>query len=314
VVSLAQQYPGPFATLLMSDLGADVVQVEHPRGDPTRRHAAFYESVNRNKAGVCLDLKTEEGRVKLAGLLDDCDIFLEGFKPGTADRLGVGYPALCELYPRLIYVSISAFGQTGPYRDRPAHDLSIQAISGMLWGHESGALAAPYIGHADLVAGMFAAFGAVSALQLRHVTGKGTYVDVAMADCLVSWMTAIVGPAMNGAGFNEPNQPGYGAFRCADDRWLTLSVDRGGALLATAGAHPRHARTGGGRIRGTCRALRRTHRTDRVRHPHAPAGRVGCRVRPGGGRMEPGAVAVPGRRGSALQCARHVRAAGQRER
>jgi len=224
VVSLAQQYPGPFATLLMSDLGADVVQVEHPRGDPTRRHAAFYESVNRNKAGVCLDLKTEEGRVKLAGLLDDCDIFLEGFKPGTADRLGVGYPALCELYPRLIYVSISAFGQTGPYRDRPAHDLSIQAISGMLWGHESGALAAPYIGHADLVAGMFAAFGAVSALQLRHVTGKGTYVDVAMADCLVSWMTAIVGPAMNGAGFNEPNQPGYGAFRCADDRWLTLSV------------------------------------------------------------------------------------------
>lgn len=224
VVSLAQQYPGPFATLLMSDLGADVVQVEHPRGDPTRRHAAFYESVNRNKSGVSLDLKTDEGREQLAGLLRNCDIFLEGFKPGTADRLGVGYAALCERYPHLIYVSISAFGQTGPYRDRPAHDLSIQAISGMLWGHESGALAPPYIGHADLVAGMFAAFGAVSALHLRNATGKGTYVDVAMADSLVSWMTAIIGPAMNGAGFNEPNQPGYGAFRCADDRWLTLSV------------------------------------------------------------------------------------------
>ncbi|MCC7286580.1 MAG: CoA transferase [Burkholderiaceae bacterium] len=224
VVSLAQQYPGPFATLLMSDLGAQVVQVEHPNGDPTRRHAAFYESVNRNKSGVCLDLKTPEGQRRLAELLSECDIFVEGFRPGTADRLGVGYKALAERYPRLIYVSVSAFGQTGPYRDRPAHDLSIQAISGMLWGHERAAVDPPYIGHADLVAGLFAAFGAVSALHQRAATGNGTYVDVAMADCLVSWMTAIVGPAMNGAALNEPNQPGYGAFECADGRWLTLSV------------------------------------------------------------------------------------------
>ena len=225
VISLAQQYPGPFATMLLADLGADVTLVEHPAGgDPTRRHPAFFESLNRNKDSVSLDLKSEAGRARLMGMLDGCDVFLEGFRPGTAARLGVAYDDLAVHFPRLVYVSISAFGQTGPYRDRPAHDLSIQAIGGLLWGRESTALAPPYIGHADLVSGIFAAFGAVSGLQQRERTGRGTCVDVSMADCLVTWMTGLIGPAMNGSPSNEPSYPGYGAFQCADGAWLTLSV------------------------------------------------------------------------------------------
>lgn len=225
VISLAQQYPGPFATMLMADLGAEVTLVEHPAGgDPTRRHPAFFESLNRNKDSVSLDLKSDTGRALLMQMLEGCDVFLEGFRPGTAARLGVAYDDLAERFPRLVYLSISAFGQTGPYRDRPAHDLSIQAIGGLLWGRESTALAPPYIGHADLVAGMFAAFGAVSGLQQRVRTGRGTCVDVSMADCLVSWMTGLIGPAMNGSPPNEPSYPGYGAFQCSDGTWLTLSV------------------------------------------------------------------------------------------
>ena len=225
VVSLAQQYPGPFATMLMADLGAEVVQVERaPDGDPARRNAAFFEAINRNKDSVCLDLKSAAGMEHLMELLQGCDIFLEGFRVGAAQRLGLGHERLLEMFPQLIYVSISAFGQDGPYRDRPAHDLSIVGMSGMLWQRAASALEAPYVGHADLVAGMFAAFGAVSALQQRQRTGKGCYLDVAMADCMVSWMTGVVGPAMNGASLNEPCWPGYNSFECADGRWLTLSV------------------------------------------------------------------------------------------
>ncbi|HQG47403.1 MAG TPA: CoA transferase, partial [bacterium] len=106
-------------------------------------------------------------------MLQDCDIFLEGFRAGAAQRLGLGHEQLLERFPQLIYVSISAFGQDGPYRDRPAHDLSIVGMSGMLWQRAGSALEAPYVGHADLVAGMFAAFGAVSALQQRQRTGRG---------------------------------------------------------------------------------------------------------------------------------------------
>lgn len=238
VVSLAQQYPGPFATMLLADLGAAVTLVEHPDGgDPTRRHPAFFESLNRNKDSVSLDLKQPGDRTQLMRMLDGCDVFLEGFRPGTAARLGVAYDDLSAAFPAIVYLSISAFGQTGPYRDRPAHDLSIQAIGGLLWGRERTALAPPYIGHADLVAGMFAAFGAVVGLQQRASTGRGTFVDVSMADCLVTWMTGLIGPAINGAPPNEPAYPGYGAFECADGAWLALSVlqeDRLWQVLARA--------------------------------------------------------------------------------
>lgn len=225
VISMAHQYPGPYATMLMADLGADVIIVENPDGgDPARRDPAFFDAVNRNKRSVVLDLKTGDGRSKALELVRDADIFLEGFKPGTVERLGMSYETIVKINPDIIYVSISAYGQTGPYRDRPAHDISIQAMGGMLAGKEESALHPPYFGHADVVAGVYAAFGAVAALNGRATGGSGVHIDVSMADCMVSWMMAIVGPVMNGAATNEPSFPGYGLFRCADGRWLSVSV------------------------------------------------------------------------------------------
>ncbi len=228
VVSLAGQYPGPYATLLMADMGAEVVLVEHPRGgDPARQFPGFHRALNRNKKSVTIDLKGADGRAALERLLADADILLEGFRPGVMERLGFGHEAVLARFPRIIYVSISGFGQTGPYRDRPAHDLSYQAIAGLLFQQarsgDSGVNSDVAIG--DLCSGMFAAIGALSALNDRHRTGKGTYVDVSMTDCLASAMTVMLGPVLNGGAPDIiSSEPAYGVFRCGDEKLLTLSI------------------------------------------------------------------------------------------
>lgn len=227
VLSLAEQYPGPYATLLLADLGADVVLVERPKGgDPARAFAPFFRSLARNKRSVCVDLKSEAGRQQLFELTADADVLLEGFRPGTMDRLGVGYTALAAINPRLIYVSISGFGQTGPYRDRTAHDLSYQAIAGHLFAQAgAGVSANPSIAYGDLSSGTFAAFAIASALYARERTGRGTAIDVSMTDGLVSWMTAYLAPAMAGhTSFEFLDEPAYGSFGCADGLQLTLSI------------------------------------------------------------------------------------------
>lgn len=227
VLSLAEQYPGPYATLLMADLGADVILVERPGGgDPARQFPAFYESLNRNKRSVAINLKVAEGREALLRLVRDADVLLEGYRPGTMGRLGLGQEVLHEVNPRLVIASISGFGQDGPYRDRPAHDLSYQATAGML--HElvadkrTGPVTQLAIG--DLSSAMFTAFGVLAALLKRERTGKGSYVDVSMTDGLVSWMTTQLMPVLNGttAGGIE-HEPGYGVFH-ASDGLLSLSV------------------------------------------------------------------------------------------
>ena len=134
IVCLAEQYPGPYATLLLADLGADVILVERPgSGDPARQFPGFHAALSRNKRSVVIDLKAEDGRRQLRDLVASADVLMEGFRPGTMERLGFGYAAVELLNPKLVYVSISGFGQSGPYRDRPAHDLSYQAIAGFLF-------------------------------------------------------------------------------------------------------------------------------------------------------------------------------------
>jgi crotonobetainyl-CoA:carnitine CoA-transferase CaiB-like acyl-CoA transferase len=241
VLSLAEQYPGPYATVLMADLGADVILIERPAGgDPARAFPDFFAAISRNKRSACIDLKSAKGKDQLKQLVTTADVLLEGFRPGTMARLGVAYADLEPVNPRLVYASISGFGQSGPYRDRVAHDLSYQAISGLLFADE--APRTPAVSYADLAGAMFTAFAIATALFGRERTGKGTYIDVSMTDCLVSWMNVYIDPKMNcGAPITAHAEPGYGAFRCADGSTLTLSIaheDHFWRLLCVALALP----------------------------------------------------------------------------
>ena len=227
VLSLAEQLPGPYATMLLADLGADVVLVERPQGgDPGRAFPDFFRALARNKRSVCLDLKSAEGKNGLKRLVANSDVMLEGFRPGRMAALGLGYEELAAINPQLIHVSISGFGQDGPYRDRTAHDLSYQAVSGHLFEAVGCANAAvPHIPYGDLASAMFAAFAITTALFARERTGLGTAIDVSVADALVSWLTPYLGPVMNGAPMLRiTDEPGYGIFTCADGRQLTLSI------------------------------------------------------------------------------------------
>lgn len=228
ILCLAEQYPGPYATLLLADLGADVILVERPAGgDPARQFPDFHAALARGKKSVALDLKTEGGRADLLALVRTADVLLEGFRPGTMARLGFSPEAMAELNPRLVYVSISGFGQTGPYRDRPAHDLSYAAMAGLLFRQAaSGEATEPGdLALGDLSSAMFATVATLGALVERARTGRGTYVDVSMTDGLVSWMSVLLGPVMNGGAIADVGaEPGYGVFRAGDGKLLTLSV------------------------------------------------------------------------------------------
>jgi crotonobetainyl-CoA:carnitine CoA-transferase CaiB-like acyl-CoA transferase len=227
VLSLAEQYPGPYATLLLADLGADVILVERPgSGDPSRQFGPFFSSLNRGKRSIALDLKQAAGRRLLLELCRDADVLLEGFRPGTMARLGLDAATVAEIAPELIYLSLSGFGQDGPYRDRPAHDISYQAVAGLLADHDDrspGSAPSPHLG--DLTSGMFAVIGVLAALHRRDRTGDGTSIDLSMTDGLVSLLTAHLVPVINELGPPTfPVEPGYGIYRSADGHRLALSV------------------------------------------------------------------------------------------
>ena len=226
ILSLAEQLPGPYATLLLADLGADVIQIERPgSGDPARAFPDYYTAISRNKRSMCLDLKTDSDRAAFEQLALQADVVVEGYSPGTADRLGVGQERMRALNPRLIYVSISGFGQDGPYRDRRGHDLSYQAVAGTLALAPVGCTSTPPFPLADMCAANFAALAITSALLGRERTGRGTFVDVSMTDCLTSWMTPFLVPRMNGgAQIDIGESPAYGVFESADGGWLALSI------------------------------------------------------------------------------------------
>ncbi|WP_158555803.1 CaiB/BaiF CoA transferase family protein [Peribacillus glennii] len=228
ILNLAEQYPGPYATLILSDLGADVINVERPiGGDPARQFDAFYQSINRNKRSLALDLKSEKGRQIFLELARDADVILEGYRPGVAKRLGISYEDISAINDRIVYASISGFGQDGPYKNRPAHDLSYQSIAGMLYRQvDSGqSFQVPKVETGDLSSGMFAAIGVLSGLFLRQQTGKGTYIDVSMTDGLVSWMTTNLVPFINKMGQpGLPAEPGYYIYKTQDGKLISISI------------------------------------------------------------------------------------------
>lgn len=229
VLTMAEQYPGPYATMLLADLGADVILVERPgTGDPSRRFAGLFASFNRNKRSVALDLKSDKGRADFLRLVDTADVVMEGFRPGVVARLKVGADDLRARKPSLIYVSISSFGQNGPQAGVAGHDLSIQAAAGMIdvpIGQEAS-LALPVLPLADISSAMFAAMGVVAALFERSKSGQGSAIDVSMLDSLVSWMTPFLVPPTNNLPTRilPPQDPGYGLFGTADGQQITLSI------------------------------------------------------------------------------------------
>lgn len=187
---------GPYATMILADLGADVVKVEAPgRGDPSRAAgpflgdvSAYFLSVNRNKRSIVLDLKSEAGRTCAAQLAEHADVLVENFVPGTMARWGLDYAALAERNPRLIYASCTGFGQTGPRAQESAFDLVIQALAGTMSITGQADTAPARVGNSigDLGGALFLTIGILAALEARHATGRGQYLDLSMMDAQVA--------------------------------------------------------------------------------------------------------------------------------
>ncbi|MEZ5789252.1 MAG: CoA transferase, partial [Nitratireductor sp.] len=197
VLDLTTFLSGPYAAMMLADNGADVIKIERKgAGDDARRMPPFIEGEsapfmiwNRNKRSVELDLKTEEGKESLLGLVNGADILIENFRPGTLDKLGLGYEALKARNPRLIYAAISGFGQTGPYASRGGFDLMTQGMSGLMstCGPADGPPHRLPIAISDVSAGMFMAFGILAAVEARHRTGRGQMVETSLLESAISF-------------------------------------------------------------------------------------------------------------------------------
>ncbi|MFB0557836.1 MAG: CaiB/BaiF CoA transferase family protein [Candidatus Bathyarchaeia archaeon] len=240
VLDLTRVLAGPFCSMTLSDLGAEVIKVEIPgRGDDTRAYppfikgqSSYFMSLNRGKKSVTLDLKTEEARRAFYRIAEKCDLVLENFRPGVTKRLGVDYEALRKVNPKLIYCSISSFGQTGPYAQWPGYDLIIQGMGGLMGITGEPGRPPVRIGMAitDIGAGMYAIIAILSALRVRDKTGEGQYLDVSMIDGSVSWMTYVAGnyfatgevpPRMGSA---HPSIVPYQAFEAGDGKSLLIAA------------------------------------------------------------------------------------------
>ncbi|HEY7499129.1 MAG TPA: CoA transferase [Vicinamibacterales bacterium] len=200
VVDLTRVLSGPYCTMLLADMGARVIKIEHPdRGDDTRGwgppfvggESAYFLSINRNKESLTLDLKRAEGRATLERLLDRADVLVENFRPGTMARLGLGDDVVASRWPQLVYCSVSGFGQSGPRRDQPGYDAVIQAEAGLMsiTGERGGPPLRLGVAIADIVSGMFAAQGIALALLARARTGRGQRVDIGMLDATAALLT-----------------------------------------------------------------------------------------------------------------------------
>jgi crotonobetainyl-CoA:carnitine CoA-transferase CaiB-like acyl-CoA transferase len=203
VVDLSQFLPGPYLTLALADHGAEVIKVEPPDGDPGRKigladggATVFFRNLNRGKKSVVLNLKEARDRDRLLRLAATADVFVESFRPGVVERLGVSYEHVARMNPGIVYCSINAFGRDGPYRDRPAHDLAVEALTGVLSMTlgDDGRPALPGVPFADIAAGLQGLAGVLMALLKRGETGRGDYVEVAMLDALLAATPNVLGP------------------------------------------------------------------------------------------------------------------------
>jgi len=198
ILDLTRVLAGPYCTMILGDLGADVIKVEMPSSGDDSRHfgpfqngeSAYFMSLNRNKRSMTLNLKSEQGKKLLKELVKQVDVLVENFRPGTMEKLGLGYDVLKEINPKLIYAAASGFGHSGPYSKKPAYDGVVQAMGGIMsiTGPKDGepTRVGPSIG--DIAAGLFTAIGVLAALNNKNETGLGQKVDVAMLDCQVAML------------------------------------------------------------------------------------------------------------------------------
>ncbi|HET7052318.1 MAG TPA: CoA transferase [Solirubrobacterales bacterium] len=209
VVEFARYISGPYCGMILADLGADVVKVETPGGDPSRREgpwvgerSGYYAQMNRNKRGTTIDARSDEGREQLRELLADADVFIENFRPGVLEAMGLGLDVLAELNPGLITASVSGFGRTSPINDRAAFDCIVQVLSGLAWttGGEDDReplLIGTYL--VDVGAGLVATIGVLAALAQRGVDGLGQHVDATMIDAALALLgVEVIGAAGSG--------------------------------------------------------------------------------------------------------------------
>ncbi len=240
VIDLTQDFAGPFCTMILADLGAEVIKVEKPEvGDETRAWGPpfidgisyYFLSLNRGKKSVVLDLKTREGQKIIRKLVVDSDIFVESSRPGQMARFNLDYTRLRRLNKALVYASISSFGQTGPYRDRLGYDLIAFAMSGIMasTGEQGRPPIRMSVPVADIAAGHYASTAILAALSRRLVTGKGDYIDLSLHDSIVSWLTYLAsyyfatGKEPERRGSAHPSIVPYQAFRCKD-KDLVLAI------------------------------------------------------------------------------------------
>ncbi|WP_371189420.1 CaiB/BaiF CoA transferase family protein [Thalassotalea maritima] len=238
VLDLSMFLPGPHLTMMMADHGADVIALEPPTGEPVRQvgltqgeHSVWFRNIFRGKKSINLNLKQQAGKEALLALIKEVDVIVEAFRPGVVQRLGIDYDTVNEINPRIVYCSISAYGQTGDKRLQPAHDLSIQADSGAVFLNQGqdGQPAQPAMPVADMAGSLMALSGILMALYRCQQTGRGDYIDISMQDSLLAWYANVMGPP-----FAEKRSPVprherswggaamYNIYKTLDEKYLTL--------------------------------------------------------------------------------------------
>ena len=236
ILDLTRLAPGPFGTMILGDMGADVLKIEdtgagdyiRTSGEKQVNESYNFLMLNRNKRSMCLNLKTDEGRNILKELVMEYDVVIEQFRPGVMDRLGVGYEDLRKVNPRVIYCSLSGYGQNGPMVQEPGHDLNYLALSGVLDSirrpGEAPVIPGVYFG--DMTCGMWAAIGVLAAIYHREHTGLGQYVDTSIYEGLIPMMNMYAGRYF-AAGHNverAPQAAGYNIYETADGRYISIAA------------------------------------------------------------------------------------------
>jgi len=247
ILDLSRILAGPTCTQLFGDLGAEIIKIERPlKGDDTRfwgppflkdedgndtTESAYYLSANRNKNSVAVDLTKSEGQSIIRDLAKECDILIENFKTGDLKRYDLDYEALRHLNPALIYCTITGFGMTGPYAQRPGYDFLIQGMGGIMSltgkpDEEGGEPTKCGVGIADVMCGMYASTAILSALHARHASGKGQHIDISLLDCQVAWLInqgagyLVSGEVPPRRGNEHPTIVPYGTFKASDQAFI----------------------------------------------------------------------------------------------